>query len=391
MNRDMDKLLKQALSPEEEPDERLNRRILNQAEEMTYMARMRKRRIPAAILAASITLILGSTAVFAAWKYLSPSQMAEKLSGQALAEAFQGENAVEINETQECGRYRITLLGITAGENLGDSVSLNWDGAGQVKEDMLYAAIAIEHADGTPMPDTRDEDYGRETFLASPYIKGLDPVWYNIYTLGGGYGEFVEEGVQYRMMEVDNLQMFADRGLYIGVSSGSIGEVGSAFDFDENTGAIARNENYEGVNALFALPLDPAKADPAAAQEFLDHLWEEDSEEEPLEMAEGEKEIEVFVEGLTGENLEEYMEVIESTVQVCTPDKDGAITYSWMLEDGRGGAGTEYMDNLFPDGKPGTVIGGSSSDGTLEGLCVDVYTLNEDGTVTVAIYKPKMN
>lgn len=387
MKRDMDKLLKQALSPEEEPDVRLNRRILNQAEEMTHMAGMRKRRIPAAILAASITLIIGSTAVFAAWKYLSPSQMAERLSGQALAEAFQSEDAVEINETQEYGEYRITLLGITAGANLGDSVSLDWDG--QVKENMLYAAIAIEHVDGTPMPDTGEEDYGKESFLASPYIKGLDPVWYNIYTLGGGYGEFVENGIQYRMMEVDNLQMFADQGLYIGVSSGSIGEVGSAYDFDENTGEITRNENYEGVNALFVLPLDPAKADPEAAQEFLDHLWEEDSAEYPLEMDGDEKEIEVFVEGLTGENLEEYMEVIESTVQVCTPDKDGAINHSWMLESGRGGSSTAYMDQIFPDGKPGTRIGGFSSEGTLDSLCVDVYTLNEDGTVTVAIYMPK--
>ena len=35
------------------------------------------------------------------------------------------------------------------------------------------------------------------------------------------------------------------------------------------------------------------------------------------------------------------------------------------------------------------VIGYSYSDGELESLLVDVATLNEDGTVTFALYRPK--
>lgn len=387
MKRDIDTILKQALAPADEPDMRLNQNILYQAKEMTRMAKRKRGRIPAAILAAAMTLAVGSIAVFAAWKYLSPSEMAKRLSGQALAEAFQSENGMEINETQQSGDYRITLLGIAAGEDLGESVSLD-DGQNQIKEDRLYAALAIERADGTPMPDTSDEDYGKESFLASPYIKGLDPAWYNVYTLGGGYGEFVENGIQYRMLEVDNLQMFADQGVYIGVSSGTFFDR-EAYEFDENSGEITRNEDYEGVNALFSLPLDPEKADPEAAQEFLAQLSDDGSEEEPIEMSVEEQEIETFVNNLTAENLDQYMKAIESTVQVCKPDENGAITYSWMLESGAGGESTAYMDQIFPDGKPGTVIGGYSSSDTLDSLCVDVYTLNEDGTVTVAIYKPK--
>lgn len=390
MRRDMDEILKHALSPEDEPDGRLNRKILQRTEEMTHMAKIKYGRIPAAVLAASLTLIIGSAAVFAAWKYLSPAQVAKGLSDETLAEAFQKDNAVLINEAQEYGDYRVTLLGIAAGENIGESVSLDWDGAGQVKEDMLYAAIAIERTDGTPMPDTGDDAYGEETFLASPYIKGLDPAWYNIFSFGGGYGEFVENGIQYRMMEVDNLEMFADRGVCIGVSSGDF-SAGAAYHFDESTGEITRNEDYQGVNALFDLPLDASKADPKAAQEFLDHMWDGESEEEVPEMTEEEQEIEAFMSELTPENLDEYAEVIESTVQVCTPNENGAFSYSWELEDGAGGEGTEFMESSFPDGKPGRAIGGYSFGETLDSLHIDVYTLNEDGTVTFAVYRPKQD
>lgn len=94
MKSKMDELLRYALFPKEEPDQRLNQKILYQAEEMADMAKKRYGRVPAAILAASLTLAIGSTAVFAAWKYLSPAQVAEELNDRKLVEAFQGEDAV---------------------------------------------------------------------------------------------------------------------------------------------------------------------------------------------------------------------------------------------------------------------------------------------------------
>lgn len=389
MKRDIDSILKQALAPEDEPDARLNRRILNQAEEMTRMARMRKSRIPAAILAASITLVIGSTAVFAAWKYLSPAQMAEKFEDGGLAEAFQDEDAILVNETQEYGGYKVTLLGAVSGETACRFLSSGQ--RGQLEENRLYAALAIEHADGTPMPDTSDNAYGEESFFASPYIKGLDPVWYNAITLGGGYGEFVENGVQYRMLEVDNVEMFADRGIYIGVNEGSFPD-NTAYTFDEASGEITRNESYDGLNALFVLPLDPARADPAAAQEIIDHIWDDDDDKEPLEMTAEDMEIEDFIAKLTGENIEEYAEVIESTVQICKVDENGEFHFKWEVESGASSEGVGWIDDSFPDKRPGTrSLGGYCSDGTVEGLYIDCYTLNEDGTVTVAVYRPKTN
>jgi len=65
MKKDIDRILKQALAPEEEPDRWLNQNIIHRAEEMTQMKNRKTSRVPAAILAASITLMIGSAAVLA--------------------------------------------------------------------------------------------------------------------------------------------------------------------------------------------------------------------------------------------------------------------------------------------------------------------------------------
>ena len=166
MKSKMDELLRYALFPKEEPDQRLNQKILYQAEEMADMAKKRYGRVPAAILAASLTLAIGSTAVFAAWKYLSPAQVAEELNDRKLVEAFQGEDAVSVDETQEYGGYRVTLLGAVSGKNISEYMPA--DGKGNVEEDRFYAVVAMERADGVPMPSTGEDAYGDNPLYVSP-------------------------------------------------------------------------------------------------------------------------------------------------------------------------------------------------------------------------------
>ena len=65
-----------------------------------------------------------------------------------------------------------------------------------------------------------------------------------------------------------------------------------------------------------------------------------------------------------------------------------------ILGAGESGAGSEHarmlVDWIFPDKQAGTVkIGGWSSSGTLDTLCIEVFTLNEDGTVGFVVYQPK--
>ena len=66
MGKELNKILKQALAPENEPARELNQRIIAMAEGRKTMANNKKKRIPAAILVAAFTLMLGSVAVMAA-------------------------------------------------------------------------------------------------------------------------------------------------------------------------------------------------------------------------------------------------------------------------------------------------------------------------------------
>ena len=74
MRNEMDELLREALTPMDSPDERLNRQVLRKVKEREKMRR--KTRIPAAAIVAACTLTFGSATVFAAYHYLTPAQAA---------------------------------------------------------------------------------------------------------------------------------------------------------------------------------------------------------------------------------------------------------------------------------------------------------------------------
>ncbi len=271
---DMDQLLKQALSPQEEPNRQLNQNILRQAKEREEMGKKYFGRIPATAMIAAAVLLAGSVTAVAAWKYLTPDKVAEVMENEGLAAAFQGDDAIFINETQEYGNYKVTLLGIVSGKSLSEYLSEDEAGNCTVHDDRTYAVTAIENADGSPRPAVSDEDYGKDPFFVSPLIEGQDPAWFNSVTMNGGYGESVENGIQYRITETDNVEIFADRPLYLAVNSGTFYDQG-AYQYDEKSGKISRNEAYDGVNALFSLPLDASKADREAADAYIRQIEEE--------------------------------------------------------------------------------------------------------------------
>jgi len=387
MNRNIDELLKQALSPVEEPGVRLNERTLKKAEEMEHMKSKKGKigRLPMAAAIGAAVFVLGSGTAFAAWKYLTPAQVAQENGMEKLAAAFEGDDAVLINEKQTVGGYEITLLGVASGKDLSECVQES-----EIEENKTYVVTAVEKTDGSPMPEVSEETYGEEPFFMSPLIQGLDPNWYNAVTMGGGYGEFAQDGIMYRLVECDNVEIFADRGLYFCVNSGTFYDQ-TAYIYDAATGEIIRNEDYDGVNALFVLPIDPAKGNREEAEAYLkewENSWEEDEEVPEISM-----DVQKFMDDLTSENLDTYAERVESTVQVVTPDREGEFSYSYDLDKGTEGisaSGVESVENLFPDQKCNVpVIGGYSDNGSLEGLLIDVFTLNEDGTVTYAVYVPK--
>ena len=264
MDKNIDKILRQALSPTAEPSEELNNKILLRAKEKEYM-KVRKKRI--FIITAAAVIACAATAA-AAIRYLAPKEIAQSVSDNSLARAFESKDAVEVNETQEYGGYRVTFLGVISGSGLIDFTA---SADGVELEDRTYAVTAIEKSDGTPMPSASDDNYGEVSFLVSPLIKGLNPVHFNAFTMNGGYTDIVKDGILYRLAECDNVEMFADRGAYLCVSTSMSYDI-NAYNYDEKTGDITRNNNYDGLNALFELPLDKSRADRDEADKYIKEI-----------------------------------------------------------------------------------------------------------------------
>lgn len=286
MGNQLDELLRHALTPNDEPDFWLNQKIVNQVKEHREMTGRIKRRFPAAAVVAVMMMCLSSVTVYAALKYLNPAEMAEEMKDAKLAEVFLSERATIINEIQSYGDYSVTLLSIVSGEMLSEYPHYNENNS--IAADRTYAVVAIENANGVSMPDTSEEGYGELEFFASPLIGDYNPAVYNIAVMSGNYTDMTEDGILYRLLECDNIEIFADHDLYLCVSEGTFYNA-EAYCYDELTGQICRNEAYEGLNALFDLPVDISKANPEKAAEYIASLgFESDISWEKLNVELGE-------------------------------------------------------------------------------------------------------
>lgn len=204
------------------------------------------------LLAAAVAAAMTVTAA-AAIVLLRPQEVARQAGNEALAAAFESEEAVAMNEKKAVGDYDVTLMGLVSGEGLSRVEAL----PGGVERDKTYAVLAYARRDGTPI----EEDVPDLT--VSPLVEGYAPWRLNAWTLGGGTCTFAQDGVLYYLFECDNVEPFADHTVYLAVYPGThIPPSTELFGFDEGTGAITP----KGEAALFVLPLDQAKADPEKAK-----------------------------------------------------------------------------------------------------------------------------
>lgn len=364
-------LLKHTLAPIEAPPAGLNEKILTHIQQTSHNRLPRWRTWPAAMLAAIMFLLISTTAV-AVSHLLSSGEVAEEAGRHSLAEAFKGKGSISVNETAVSGGYRFTLMGLVSGSNLEEVQDT------ELNKDRTYAVISIEQQDGKPMPGPQEEASNKQSFFVSPYVKGQKPWLVNAATLGGGYHEFAKDGVLYRLIECDNLEMFADRGLYLGINSGTFYN-SEAFRFNEATGEIAPAADYNGAALLFTLPLDPVKADPAQAEAYLkDILSPEDkpAEQPPvLEQPDYMGRLKAQVAG---------GEIIPDSVQVVVRNEKGWVSYSYD--------GWDYScpeSELFAEGETG-----QSSNITVSGdnngvYLALVFTKDDSGMITGKIVKLK--
>ncbi len=425
MRKDMNRLLKSALAPSVVPDAELNQRLLEKAKnrnvspafenlrsermEVDVMReknktvpkkRETKKRFLSPAMAAGITvcvLAAGSLTAVAAYRYLSPAQIAEEMGYEKLSDVFSGEEATLVNESQITGGYRVTLLGMTTGANLNPFYESD------LEEGRTYAVLSIEKEDGTPMPELTAEDF--QLFSVSPLIAGQNPMVVNAATLGAGVTGIVRDGVQYELVDCENLEKYGALGVYLSVTD-SFGDITQSFVMDASDGSFSVDPGVTELAALFSLPLDPGKADSEAARKQLEQIAEDFQHpaQQTLETADtGETllwqgvlsqenkvspELAEFLAKVTEENYKSYLAPDESTRITLIPDAEGYASY----DRGEGGeSGTLWLgtpDTWSAEELEQETLSSSGMADTLDSLYAEMLTLHADGTATLVTYRP---
>lgn len=346
-------------------------------------------------------ILLGSGSVYAANHYLNPSQIVDEISADStLSKVFADKDAITINETQTSNGYDITLLGLVSGEKLG--VYVPDETKKEVSDKHSYAALAISKSDGSKMSN--------RNFCVSPLINGEAFTDVNAATLNVGLSWFEKDGVIYELIECDNLEIFADRGVYLSLVD-DFGDEVAAFRMDEATGKYHKVEDYAGTSALFTLPLDKDKADTVAADKFLVSLRREadsetDGERAAVGVAVGDasdeaisyinEKAQALVDSITEDNLKEYFVLDESRpIFTARPDEKGWIDFGtayvedcdWTVNGGSG-----YLTDWLADDEDFNVVSTvvSSDDETrtdMSTLEITVVFRNDDGSFTEATYR----
>jgi hypothetical protein len=266
------------------------------------------RRLSIIAVAAAVIAVSG-LGVYAAVTYLTPSEVATELNYPKLAEQFEVQTSLTdstggISETGTTpaaviaepisvtsGKYTFTFLGITSGEDLTGQFN-------EAKDGSTYTVITIENADGTPFDkESYYSDMTAEGFFVSPLIHGVAP-WMGGAAVfkTGGYSENIIDGKIYRIVNCDNIEIFADTGVSLAVSTGRLLDM-NAFEYNAETGLTTPNPNFDGSVAVFEIPFDPALGDPVKAAEYWEEFESEMNESvdipEPPRIPEGEIDISV--------------------------------------------------------------------------------------------------
>ena len=200
------------------------------------------------LLAAAAVALLAVT-VSAAVLWLTPAQVAEELNDPMLAEAFQSEAAVILNETQTVGDYTVTLMGMVSGANISQ-----W--CADVQESRTYDVVPCG------------------AFTVTPLVSGYDPRAVNVFTLNGACSSFLRDGRAYYVLDTQSLEIFSDHTVYLALYEGFAAPSYERFSLAED-GTVDLRDNVTGC--MFTLPLDTHTADPDAARAFVESTgipWE---------------------------------------------------------------------------------------------------------------------
>lgn len=401
-DKELDEILRCALTQKTEPDAALQRKVLEKWKENHEM-KFKKWQV-AAVTAACV--LVAAVPVTAAVHYLNAGKVAEELGYGKLAKAFEEDDAIEINKSQTVGGYVITLIGVTSGKGLGQT---EWNP--DCDADSTYLVVSVEKEDGTPV-----NKENADLFTVEPFIKGYAPYQVNPLYADDASGATwdVIDGVQYMLFGVGNLEYLADHPMYVCVTDDIVFN-NEMYHYDEKTGEITRNENYKGVNALFDLQLDASKADKAKAEEYLKQFEKfggsDDMEDKRTREAEdGRSAGEARYDLVDGKDQvsQEYVDFVKNGdwkakikdaelklgPTEVKRDKNGEcpfeMEYGLKADDGSACSGTLFFyDADFIDGTAVQVQGFGGDDTFYEQISVAEKT--DDNTITVKVYLRKMS
>ena len=272
----------------------------------------------ALLIAAAVALLAVSVSAAVVW--LTPAQVADRVEEPLLAEAFQSEDAIVLDESVTTGDYQITLAGMVSGEDLSVPTDYN----GEIINDRTYAVFRVARADGEPLTDYPNLSY-------SPLVDGYHVRCVNAWTLGTTTQQFIEDGVIYCLFDCRNLEMFADHPVRFAIYEGGIPNT-DLFSMAED-GTISLRESV--VGALFTLPLDESRADPEAARAFVESTglsWEPVTDAE-LAAREQEAAGADTLESLCGVNYRSYIVETITMQMENRMEKDPESVYFPIRED----------------------------------------------------------
>ena len=286
-----------------------------------------KKSVIAAVIAICIVAMSGG--VYAHYKWLNAKQTVLEMGYEKLSKYFDiDKDDIQI---EEMGKYRAIFLGIVSGANINDKI-LDED----IDKSLSYIVTAVEHKDGTNM--TYDDD-----IVVSPFISGIRPIDFSIYSIHGGAKMMLKDGTLYTLTECDDLEIFADRNVYLAVMNGV--NMGDGYNYDEKSGDITRNKKAKKLNLLFQVNLDKSKADPEAAQKYIDKMLDNTPSQKDLtedDLAAMKTDAEQKVKngvGITGERAKLFLEKCEyeETEIMLKPDKNGVLSddsgHCWLADD----------------------------------------------------------
>ena len=322
-----------------------------------------------------LCLLVGTGTVYAASRLLGVKEIVSELGGEKLAGKFDNLSTnVIVKENDE---YRATYLGEVSGKKLCET-DLN------AEEEKTYFVMAIEKKG--------DEKISYDDkIVVSPFVKGTPPWVFNIYTLGGASASQIVDNVLYCLYECDNLEIFADKGVYLGVMGGA--PSAEKYQFHEDSGEISQNAKYEGLNLLFELDIDPAKANPKKAKKYLEEAETAEAEDSDSEDDAFERRIKLKTSMNTREEWSKWVldngEVIPESVKTVKPDENGNFFYSWS--DGENGGELTIDKEKYKQYREIYKIGKPEPKGSysIDGNEVKEYVikLNKDGSITFAVYR----